>query len=195
MKDIVKILYESGMLDRIKKSGDALVGNNNPKSISEHSYRAMLIGYILAKLENADENKILKILLFHDLPETRIGDINKIGASYLNYKDAEKKVIKDQSLLFPENSQKEILDLFEESSKKQSEEAIIAKDADYLETAISAKEETEKGIDMGDWINSVEKALKTKSAQEILKEIKKTPSSEWWENLKYIEEINRGKKK
>ncbi len=27
------------------------------------------------------------------------------------------------------------------------------------------------------------------------KKVKKTSSSEWWKNLKYIEEINRGEKK
>jgi hypothetical protein len=48
---------------------------------------------------------------------------------------------------------------------------------------------------MQDWINNVEKALKTKSAKQLLELIKKGNSNDWWRDLKYIAEIKRGDKK
>jgi putative hydrolase of HD superfamily len=130
MKDIVKLLFETGMLGRVKRSGDWLAGVKDSESISEHSHRAAIFGYILAKLENADENKVLKMLIFHDLPETRLLDRNKVSARYYNIHEAEKHAFNEQMSFLPQKIGDELRDIFGEMEKKESKEAIIAKDAD-----------------------------------------------------------------
>jgi putative hydrolase of HD superfamily len=194
MEKLIDLFFESLMLSRQKVSGPKLVGAD-VGSIAEHCFRATMIGYFLSKLENADENKVMKMLLFHDLRETRISDINKVMSRYVDRKNAEKAAFLDQLKQMPEKAAKELKKLDLEMSEKKTKEAKIAKDADYLEMAITAKEKIEKGIDMDDWLNNIKKALKTKSAKELFQSIKEKSSNDWWKNLKYIPEIKRGNKK
>ncbi len=194
MDKLVDLFFESLMLNRQKVSGPKLVGAD-VGSIAEHSFRATIIGYFLSKLENADENKVIKMLLFHDLRETRISDINKVMSRYIDRKNAEKSAFSDQLKQMPEKAAQELKKLDSEMSEKKTKEAKIAKDADYLEMAITSKEQIEKGADMNDWLNNIEKALKTKSSKQLFQGIKEKSSNEWWKNLKYIPEIKRGKKK
>lgn len=195
IKELVKLFFETGMLNRLERAGDLLVGNENPQNVAEHSFRAAIIGYFLAKLEKADSDKVIKALLFHDLAECRILELNKVASRYLNRQRAEKAAFSDQLKSMPKSASNELKALMQEMDEGKTKEAKIAKDADYLECAVSAKEAIEKGIDMKDWINNIKKALKTNNAKKMLNMIEKTPSNEWWKNLKYIPEINKGDKK
>ncbi len=192
-KKLINFFYETLMLNRTKRSGDNLVGNLG-ESVAEHSWRTTIIGFFLAKLEKVDENKVIKMLLFHDLAGARIGELNKVASRYIDAKKAEMLAFKDQLLCVPEEISSELLKLQEEMRERTSKESIVAKDADYVETALTAKEAVEKGIDMKDWIANDFLLVKTKSAKELLQQLEKTSSNEWWKNLKYIPEMNRGKK-
>lgn len=187
MKNIAKFFYELGQLKKIKRSGWWIANIKDPETVAEHSFRAIMVGRILAELEGADINKVTTMLLFHDIPETRINDIHKIGSRYIDNKKAEELAVKDQVKDLPSSIAKEMLALYEESAEKKTKEAIIAKDADLLECAITAKEYIELGYkDCQDWINNVEKRLKSKTAKDILELVKKTPSNSWWQGLKNI---------
>ena len=50
MKELTRFLYEVGQLQRVRRSGFSLVGVENPHSTADHSHRAAVIGYFLAKL-------------------------------------------------------------------------------------------------------------------------------------------------
>ena len=194
LNELTKLFYEAGMLTRLDVSGDLLVGNSG-RSVADHSMRAAMIGYFLAKLEKADSSKVAIMLLFHDLCETRILELNKIAFSYINREQAETKSFEDQLKGMPKDAAEELSNLEHEMKERKSKEAIIAKDADYLECAISAKEAIDKGYDMHDWINNVRAALKTESAKKLLAMAEKMSSNEWWRNLKYIPELKKGDKK
>lgn len=61
----------------------------------------------------------------------------------------------------------------------------VARDADYLEQAITAKEYFDIGYKSAwNWIERVEKVLKTPSAKELCGLLKKTDSASWWNGLK-----------
>lgn len=48
-------------------------------------------------MEGADVQKVVTMLVWHDMTETRSGDHNKIAARYLlGKKEAEEKIIHDQ---------------------------------------------------------------------------------------------------
>ncbi len=190
MKNIAKFFFELGQLKRVKRSGWWAAGIKDPETIAEHSYRAVMIGRILAELENADKDKVTMMLLFHDVPEARVNDMHKVGARYVNFKEAELRALKEQITRLPSKIAKEALDNYNEMVERKTKEAIVAKDADLLECAIQAKEYLEQNYkDCENWIYNVEKSLKTKSAKEILKLIKKTKSNSWWYGLKHIEEL------
>ncbi len=192
--DITNLVYEAGMLTRLKRSGDLLVNNRDGEHVSDHVFRAMLIGYVLAKLEGVDENKVLKTLLFHDLPEARILELNKVAARYLDNKKAEREAFTDQMKLLPGDVAAELTELNTAFMDKSTKEAVICKDADYLEAAFAAKEAIEKGIAMQNWLVNIEKALKTESAKKLFSSLTVTKSTAWWSDLKYIPDIDLGKK-
>ncbi len=196
MKDIAKFFFELGQLKKVKRSGWWSAGVKNPETVAEHSYRATMVARVIAKLENADVDKVTTMTLIHDIPEARINDISKLGARYIDKSKAEKTAFKEQLERLPKKIADEFLDLYKEMEKMKTKEAIIVKDADLLECAIQAKEYLDIGYkDAQDWIYNVEKGLKTKSAKEILKIVKKMDSNEWWYGLKYIGHISGSKHK
>src|SRR3989344_5492127 len=145
LKKIINLFFEAGVLTRIKRSGDIRVGNPNPPSVSDHAYRAMLVGYILAKLESVDDSKVLKMLLFRYLPEARIKNLDRIANRYLDVRKAENTAFGEQVSNLPEGCKDELLALKEERVDKKTKEAIVAYDASCLTDALEAKEATEKG--------------------------------------------------
>ena len=47
---------------------------DNPESVADHSYSMAIMGMIISDMENYNSEKILKIILLHDLAESEIGD-------------------------------------------------------------------------------------------------------------------------
>ena len=187
MKNILNLIFEFGQLKRVKRSGWWFVGVKNPESVADHTSRTCFIGYLLSKLENVDPEKVVLMILSHDMPESRIGDKSKVEVRYVDGKKGEKKAFKEQVKDLPKNIQEELLGLHNEFEENITKESLIAKEADYLECAIQAKEYLDIGHKKAeDWIDNVGKVLKTKSAKEIFALIKKSDSLEWWKGLKKI---------
>lgn len=185
MKKIVNFFFELSMLSREKHSGFMLCGLENPKSIAEHSHRSAIIAYILADLEGANPEKTACINLIHDIAETRVRDLHKVNSRYLDIKNAEKNAFEEQIANVSKNTQKKWKKYFEQGKKRNTKEGIIAKDADWLEVAITARELVCLGYKGAqNWIDNVEKALETQSAKKMLNEIKKTDINDWWKGLK-----------
>lgn len=156
-----------------------MIGQGNT-SIAEHSFRAAIIGYFLSKMEGANADKVLKMLIFHDLGETRVGDINNIEKRYIiNFeKSALKDIMRDTVLL------EEIYTLFCELEKQNTKEAMIAKDADILEELLEEKELYDSGNKrLREWMLYSLKQLTTKSGILLGKEIVKSQSDAWWKNI------------
>lgn len=187
MENIADFFYELGQLKRVKRSGWWMVGINDPESVAEHSFRAAAIGYILAKMENADSGKVVKMCLFNDLHESRLNDLHKVGHRYIDFREAETKAQKEQTEGLGEIG-KDIFALHEEFQAQATKEAIVARDADLLENAVQAREYIKLGHkDAEDWIKNIWKIIKTDSAKKLLKQVEKTDPNSWWKGLKKIE--------
>lgn len=185
--DVAKFLYEAGQLKRVKRSGWWLININDPENVAEHSHRAAIVGYVLAKLEGADANKVALMCLFNDLHESRINDLHKVGQRYINFREAETKAHREQTEKIGAIG-KEIFALHEEFQAQKTKEAVVARDADLLENALQAREYLKIGYaDAQDWIDNIWKVIKTESAKKLLCEIEKTDPNDWWRGLKRIE--------
>jgi len=46
----------------------------DPESVADHSYSMAIMAMVISDLENYDSEKILKMVLLHDLAESKIGD-------------------------------------------------------------------------------------------------------------------------
>lgn len=76
MDKIIKFFSEVGKLKDIKRRGWIIRDIKNPESIADHSFRAALMGWILAEKSGRKLNisKLLKMAIVHDLCEVYAGD-------------------------------------------------------------------------------------------------------------------------
>jgi len=182
---LANFFFELGMMKREKHQGFAIAGvHHDMGSLADHTCRAALIGAILAEMEGADVNKVAMMVLLHDIPETRIGDHHKVAARYLDTKKVERAIFLEQIQFLPDPLQKKWLALYDEKAKRSTKEGIIAKDADWLELAGSAREYIHIGYtDLQLWVDNVRTALETESAKRLLAEIERQGTYDWARGL------------
>lgn len=184
---MLKFFFELGMLRRIKHQGSMLAGVANPESVAEHSQRAAVLAYFLAREEGADPYRCAMIALIHDIPECRIGDQHKVAARYFDVKPGEQQAFEDQITPFPEAAQKDWTAMFDEFNTRSTTDGIIAKDADYIDQALTAREFEVLGhAEMRDWITNVSQAVHTDTATAWIDQIKTANPYAWWHGLKKI---------
>jgi len=182
---VLKYLFEAGMLKRTARSGWWAEKVKHPESVADHAFRTAIVAFILAKLEGADPSKLCTAAVFHDMHETRLGDMNKITSRYIRTDSGlEKRVEQEQTEALEPKLQDAILKTLDLSEKEQ----LILKDADYLECALQAKEYLDIGyMGAATWIENIGKRLKTKSAKQLHSKLKTQDSNSWWKGLKRLD--------
>ena len=70
---IIDFFKIAANLKRVKRQGwiDKL-SISSPESVADHSYSMALMGMVLSDLEDYDSEKIMKMILLHDLAESEI---------------------------------------------------------------------------------------------------------------------------
>ena len=177
MKDIANFLFEVGMLKKTPRTGFQFLGSGQ-ESVAEHITRTIFIGYTLARLAgDVDELRLLKMCLFHDLPETRTGDMNYVNKKYVTVD--EKKALRDltDTLFFGEDLEA----IINEFNEKKTVVSLLAHDADQLSLILQLKEYGDLGNKYSrEWIAFALKRLSTETAKKVAEAILDTDSSEWW---------------
>lgn len=188
MKKIINLIFQGLHLKQIKHEWWRFAWIHNPDSVAEHSLNAAQIWYILAKISNADANKVAAMLVWHDLAEARIWDLHKVASRYFeNKKEAEDNAFRDTISWI--DFWEDIYDLYNDYDNKLTLEWQIAKDADYLEQAFQWKYYKEIWYEHAqDWIDNVWISLKTQAAKDIWNEMTKSSFVDWWKetNLKKL---------
>lgn len=177
MKNIANFLFEAGMLKRTPRSGFQFLGSG-AESVAEHIFRTTYVGYALGKIEkNVNVETLIKMCLFHDLPEARTGDLNYVNKKYVTAD--EKKAAKDLADTLPFGG--ELLEIINEYEEGKTAEALLARDADQLEMILALKEYKDIGNKYADeWLEFSMKRLRTETAKTLAKVILETDSSLWW---------------
>jgi putative hydrolase of HD superfamily len=75
MEELLNFFIEIGKLKRMPRRGWVINQIKNPESIASHIFRAAIITWILGEKKEIDEEKILKMVLIHDLPKVYAKDI------------------------------------------------------------------------------------------------------------------------
>lgn len=185
-KNTIQFLYEVGTLRKIPRAHmQALFTNDLSDNIASHSFRVTLIGWLLAEAEGANINKVIKMCLLHDIPETRSGDQNYIHKKYVQV--YENQIKEDQLGNLPEKIG--IIKLSEEYDKRKTLAAKVAKDADTLDQVFLLKEYSMSGNkEATEWLSAKDiinrkKRLFTKTAKKWVNEITTQNPSDWWLNV------------
>jgi putative hydrolase of HD superfamily len=165
------------MLKRTPRTGFQFLGSG-AESVAEHIFRTVYIGYTLGHLsKNVDQDRLIKMCLFHDLSEARTGDLNYVNKKYVTAD--EEKAVNDLAETLPFGE--EIRGLVMEFMEGKTLEAKLAYDADQLEIILALKEYKDLGNTYADeWLSFATKRLKTGIARRLSRTVLETDSSLWW---------------
>ncbi len=177
LKNIAHFLFEGSMLKRVMRTGYPFLGRGE-ESTAAHSFGACLIAFVLARMTpEVNLEKLLKLILFHDLPEARTGDTNAVHKRYVQVD--EKLAIDNMIKNLPFKD--ELMEVFRDYEAKESIEAILAHDADKLDILIALKEQGDIGCnDAFIWLPYVKNRLKSEQAKKLADAILNTRWADWW---------------
>jgi putative hydrolase of HD superfamily len=178
MSQRANYLNEVGMLNRTPRSGFAFLGSGE-QSVAEHIQRTMHVAFVLARMsgEKIDELRLLRLVMFHDLPEARTSDHNYVNRKYVT-EDLD-KVLDDGARAWAYGD--EIVAAIREFESGESPEACLAKDADQLELLLMLKQQADLGKpNVDEWITPLLARLKTAAGKRLADEILGTRWDAWW---------------
>ena len=177
MKKIVDFLFETGFLKKLRRSGFAYLGSGE-ESVADHTCRTLFVAYVLGQMiEEVDMGRLMKMCLFHDLPEARMGDLNYVSKKYLHADET--AVLREMSDRLPFGE--EVAALVMEFNARETLEARIANDADQLDLLLHVKEELDKGNPRAaPWLEFTLQRLETESAKKLARTALDTDSTDWW---------------
>ncbi len=175
---IADLLFEAGLLKTVSRTGWDTIRAPR-ESVAEHSFRTALVGWVLAKmahLSEQEEASLIKACLFHDLHESRIGDLHRLAKLY--GKLDEKKCESDQREGLPSEMKDDLMRSLSLLSPRLKQ---FAFEADKIECAITAKEYLDAGYRTSKWIEHTQKeAVKSKEGKLLLKAVLSRDSSAWF---------------
>ena len=108
MNNLLKFFVEAGKLKNIPKRGWVLRDVKNPETIASHTFRAVLMAWILGSRKTGfDMERLLKIALVHDLCEVYAGDTTPYDTILPKGKKEIRELMKTWPR-FPEEERKKI---------------------------------------------------------------------------------------
>lgn len=186
LKRDVELIFETGTLRFVDRMWKQLFGPELQND-AEHTFRIVWVALILANMAlsgrnrklKIDINKIIKMVLVHDLVESRTGDTHYLSRRYTKRNDilAAKDIFKSTSL------EKEFITIFEEYEKRETIEAKIAKDADNLDIDIETREVKARGGKIprmwGKFRRTARRDFYTNSAKKLAQAILSADPNDW----------------
>ncbi len=186
-----RFLFENAMLKRTMRTGYAFLGTGS-ESAAAHSQSMAAAAMVIAGMveRQIDMERLLKICIFHDLPEARTGDANAVHKLYVARDEDRAMARAVEGMPFAH----ELIELHRDYEAGDSIEAIVARDADQIDMIISLKEQLDIGNrDAEIWLPHVVKRLKLEASKALAQAILDTHWASWWmdELLSGEEEVKR----
>lgn len=144
-------------------------------TIASHSFGAALIGWFLAEKEKVDPNKVIKLMLVHDLVMSYLEDLTPFDKEYKNKEELENHSFEEMINDIPEELKKEFIKLVKEYQEQKTKEAMIAREADELDTLLQAKVYSgilNKNI-LNEFLETYKKYFKSETGKKLWGELKK----------------------
>lgn len=177
---VAAYLFEAGHLKNLPRSGWLMLGIPQPESVAEHSFRVGLVGMTLAGLAGADVGHVAALCLVHDMAETRITDVASVARAYVTTA-APEAVTAHQVAGMPDELGKVFQALVAEYEAAETLESRVARDADKLETLLTAAEYGAQGYGTGPWREASINALRTDEGKQLARAIDTTRPGTWWQ--------------
>ena len=133
----LKKVNRQGWIDKVQIT--------NPESVADHSYSMAIIAMVISDIKNCNSERLLKMVLLHDLAESKIGDYTP---EKINKK--EKMKLENKAFLciienLPEQIMADYLEIWKEYQEQKTTESILVHQVDRVEMALQAKIYHEEG--------------------------------------------------
>lgn len=143
--DYIKIINTFEAMKR--NTRHSWLSDGRHESVAEHSWRLALTAFFLKdEFPEADNDKILKMCIFHDIGEAFTGDIPAFEKTEEDEKK-EENTVGNFIRTLPEEYREELTVLFDEMNRLETTEAKIYKALDKMETLIQHNE-----ADISTWL-------------------------------------------
>lgn len=170
MNTLLKFYTNINKIKHIERKGWKKLKKGTKDTIASHSFGSSMIAWLLAKKENVDENKLIKMLLVHDLIMGYVKDYTPTEKEYVNKKKIENNNLKRMLKDIPIEIRKEIKELFEEFQEEKTKEAILAKECDKLDTILQSTYYSNSKT-VSNFLNSYKHYFKNKHSLKIFKQL------------------------
>ena len=147
---------------------------DTPESVADHTFSMAIMGMVFSDLENYNTEKILKIILLHDLVESITGDITPEQISKEEKTVLENNTMKKILNDLPTSLQKQYIVLWDEYQSNNSKEAKIVHQLDKLEMVLQAKIYSDEGYSkekLDSFFNSARNEIHDPKLLELFKKI------------------------
>ncbi len=136
LSDLLDLLLEVQVLDRLPRTGFLMRGVRDAESISEHSFQVTFLVWLLAeRIDGIDRARAMELALLHDLPELRTGDLPLTSSRFLR-PDAKRDVEIEAATDILGAAAPRALELLEEYRQAETPEARLVKACDKLQLMI-----------------------------------------------------------
>jgi putative hydrolase of HD superfamily len=180
---IVRFGYEAGHLKQSARTGWWRAGIREPESVAEHSWRTAVLAYVIALAEGADAERAATIGVFHDLAETRTGDIEYVARRYVTAA-ADEAIAADQVRELPPALSEAYLSVIRQAEEAATPEAVCARDADKLECLLQAREYQRQGYaEAQTWADNMAEAVRTETGRALARAAMSTDPGDWWREV------------
>jgi putative hydrolase of HD superfamily len=146
----------------------------HPESVADHSYSMAIMGMVISDLEKYDTEKIMKMILLHDLAESHIGDYTPGQIMRENKIKIENNAYDEIINTLPDIIKLQYDKIWEEYQKQESPESTIVHQIDKLEMALQAKMYQKEGAPteaVESFFKSAESEITHPKLKEILNQI------------------------
>lgn len=173
MEEIIELLHKVGRLKELERTGWVLRKVPNPESVADHSFRLSIMALLLSDEFDLDKNKCIQMALIHDLAESITGDITP----HEDMDKAEKYETEKNTIisLFKGIKAGNLIELWKEYEKCESQEAKFVNELDKLEMLIQSFEYKQKykDLDLSEFLPYVEERIKNPYLIKIIEILKR----------------------
>lgn len=127
----LKKVKRQGWIDKIQIK--------NPESVADHSYSMAIMAMVISDMKNYDSEKCLKMVLLHDLVESKIGDYTPEQISKEDKIKLEDKTILEIIENLPKDIGARYLEIWKEYQEQKTTESVLVHQIDRIEMALQAK--------------------------------------------------------
>ena len=162
----LKTVPRQGWIDKLS--------HPNPESVADHTFSMAIIGMILADSNSYNFEKIMKMILIHDLAESITGDFTPEQKTREEKQILENKAFEKILTCLPENIKIQYQNLWEEYQRNDSEDAKIVHQIDKFEMALQAKiySKTNPQFNVDAFFESAKKEINNPELLKIFDELK-----------------------